>query len=100
MNWNNLFQLEKVIWNRNKFEVNFQNINYWIYTKAFLNSRINSHNVDIQNSIQYQKLSNHLPLEIFFKKKIVGIRNHETIYHSKWKINNAGNHRYFWEKLI
>jgi len=25
MNWNNLFQLEKVIWNRNKFEVNFSN---------------------------------------------------------------------------
>ena len=25
MNWNNLFQLEKVIWNRNKFEVNFLN---------------------------------------------------------------------------
>ena len=33
MNWNNLFQLEKVIWNRNKFEVNFLNTRMIWYSK-------------------------------------------------------------------
>ena len=50
--------------------------------------------VDIQNT-KYQKLSNDLPLKIYKKLltdlKIVGIRNHETIYHSKWFLGD--NHK-------
>ena len=59
MNWNNLFQLEKVIWNRNKFEVIFLNTRMIWFNIMYLY-------IPIQNT-QYQKLSNDLLLKILKK---------------------------------
>ena len=61
-------------------------LHYW---NSFSNSSLNSfYNSYILFGSKYQKLSNYLPLEKDKKYiNLVNIRNHESIYHSEWKIN-------------